>query len=180
MNALLLHSWRSVLRQPGRTLTYLLGLMLAVGLLADTLFFVDLSKRDMTTNALAPVQVDMIARATDPALPAGALESTLKNQPLVKEAVSVASTDFASLSKVGSSLATPAGKVFALPEQYYQSFGFLPIASGKYDPGAALVGDATATQLGLKVGDHVEIRFAAGIQQPYTVRISGIVAMGSS
>lgn len=180
MTALMSYAWHSVLRQPARTLTYLIGLMLAVGLFADTLFFVDLSKRDMTANALAPIQVDMIARATDPALSGAALESTLKGQPLVKDAVSVASSDFASLSKVGASTATPAGKVFALPERYYSAFGFLPIASGKFDPAAALVGDATATQLGLKVGDSVELRFTAGLAQPYRVKISGIVAMGSS
>jgi len=180
MSALFSFAWRSVVRQPARTLTYLLGLMLAVGLFADTLFFVDLSKRDMTVNTLAPVQVDMIARATDPTLSVAALESTLKNQPLVKEAASVTSTDFASLSKEGSALATPAGKIFALGERYYTAFGFLPIVSGKFDPSAALIGDATATQLGLKVGDTVQVRFAAGITQPYAVRISGIVAMGSS
>lgn len=180
MIPLLSYAWRSVLRQPACSLTYLIGLILAVGLFADTLFFVDLSKRDMTANALAPIQVDMIARATDPALSGTALETTLKNQPLIKEAVGVASTDFASLSKMGSSTNTPAGKVFALPEHYYSAYSFLPIATGKFDPNAALISDATATQLGLKVGDSVEIRFAAGIQQPYRIKISGIVAMGSS
>ncbi len=180
MNALFSHAARNVFRKPVQTLMYLLGLLLAVGLFADTLFFVDLSQRDMTRNALAPVRVDMVARATTADLPAGALETTLKNQPIVKSAESVASADFASLSKVGSSTSSAAGKVFSLQDSYDKTFGFLPVVSGKFDPNGAMIGDATATQLGVKVGDTISLKFAAGIKNPYTVKVSGIVGMGVS
>lgn len=180
MTALFNHAVKGVFRRPLQTLMYLLGLLLAVGLFADTLFFVDLSQRDMTANALAPVQVDMVARATTPDLAPGALESALKGQPLVTAAEPVAAVDFASLSKVGGTAASAAGKVFALPESYFKTFGFLPVVSGHYDANGAMIGDATATQLGLKVGDTVSLKFAAGITKPYTVRVSGIVGMGSS
>lgn len=173
------YAWRSLIRNPGRSLTYLLGLILAVGLLADTLFFVDLSQRDMTQNALAPVKMDMVARATTPDLSPTQLESTLKNQPLVKAALPVTSSDFSSLTKVGSTTSTSAGKVFALPLEYYQTFNFLPIVTGKFEANAALIGDATATQMALKVGDTVQVNFARGLN-PYRIKISGIVAMGSS
>lgn len=190
MNALLRYSFHSISRRPLLTLSYLLGLLLAVGLFADTLFFVDLSQRDMTRNALAPVQVDMIARATTPELSATQLESTLANQALVRSAVSVASADFANLTKLGvaesstaasgATASSASGKVFGLPESYFKTFNFLPIVAGQYDPSAAMIGDATATQLGLKVGDTLELKFAAGITQPYRLRVSGIVGMGAS
>ena len=178
--ALFTHAARGIMRKPLQTLMYLLGLLLAVGLFSDTLFFVDLSQRDMTKNALSPIQVDMVARATTADLAPNALESTLKNQPLVKSAESVAVADFASLSKVGSSISSAAGKIFALSESYYKTFAFLPIVSGKYDSSSAMIGDATATQLGLKVGDTISIKFTAGITKPYTLKVSGIVGMGVS
>ena len=180
MTALFTHAARSVFRKPVQTLMYLLGLLLAVGLFADTLFFVDLSQRDMTRNALAPVQVDMVARATTSDLPAGALEATLKNQPIVKSAESVAVADFTSLTKVGGLTSSAAGKVFSLNDSYYKTFGFLPIVSGKFDSNGAMIGDATATQLGLKVGDTISLKFAAGIKNPYAIKVSGIVGMGAS
>jgi putative ABC transport system permease protein len=180
MNALFFHAFKSIFRKPVQTLTYLLGLMLAVGLLVDTLFFVDLSQRDMTKNALAPIQVDMVARATTTDLSPNALESTLKNQALVKFAQPVANTDFASLTKVGSANSSAAGKIFALDETYYKTFDFLPIVSGKFEPNGAMVGDATATQLGLKVGDTISLKFDAGINKPYFIKLSGIVGMGAS
>ncbi len=180
MIQLFVHAARGVFRKPVQTLTYLLGLSLAVGLFADTLFFVDLSQRDMTKNALAPIQVDMVARATTTDLPAGALEATLKNQAIVKSAESVANTDFASLSKVGGLTSSAAGKVFSLNDSYYKTFGFLPIVSGQFDQTGAMIGDATATQLGLKVGDSIQINFAAGIKNPYRIKVSGIVGMGVS
>ena len=108
MSALFTHAARGVLRKPVQTLLYLLGLMLAVGLFADTLFFVDLSQRDMTKNALAPVQVDMVARAMTPDLAPASLEQTLKGQTLVKQAEPVAVADFASLSKTGMGVSSAA------------------------------------------------------------------------
>jgi putative ABC transport system permease protein len=180
MMALFVHAARGVFRKPVQTLMYLLGLLLAVGLFVDTLFFVDLSQRDMTKNALAPIQVDMVARATTTDLTANALESTLKDQTLVKSAELVATTDFVSLSKSGSAVSSAAGKIFALSDSYFKTFGFLPIVAGKFDANGAMVGDATATQLGLKVGDNLEIKFGAGITKPYTVKVSGIVGMGAS
>jgi putative ABC transport system permease protein len=180
MMALVQYAARGILRRPWQTLSYLLGLLLAVGLFADTLFFVDLSQRDMTRNALAPVQVDMIARATTPELSSSQLESTLKNQALVRSAVGVASADFASVTKLGGGILSATGKIFALPERYYQQFNFLPIVDGRFDPQGAMIGDATATQLGLKVGDTISVRFAAGVTQPYQLQVSGIVGMGAS
>ena len=191
MMALFSHAAHGIFRKPVQTLMYLLGLLLAVGLFADTLFFVDLSQRDMTKNALAPIQVDMVARATTADLPARALETTLKGQAIVKSAESVAVADFASISKVGASAdpstsgmtgvtSSAAGKVFALNDSYFQTFGFLPIVSGQFDPNGAMIGDATATQLGLKVGDKIALKFAAGIGKPYPVTVSGIVGMGVS
>jgi putative ABC transport system permease protein len=180
MIPLFAHAARDVFRKPLQTLTYLLGLLLAVGLFADTLFFVDLSQRDMTKNALAPIQVDMVARATTSDLPAGALERALKNQPIVKSAESVANADFTSLSKVGGTTSSAAGKVFSLGNPYYNTFSFLPIVSGQFDPNGAMIGDATATQLGLNVGDSIQINFSAGITKPYMTKVSGIVGMGSS
>jgi putative ABC transport system permease protein len=180
MLSLFIYAARGVIRKPLQSALYVFGLMLAVGLFSDTLFFVDLSSRDMTKNALAPIQVDMVARATTAELAPRALESTLKNQPLVRTAEPVAAADFASVSKLGGATSSAAGKVYVLNNSYFKVFSFLPIVAGNYSPGGAMVGDASATQLGLKVGDSISITFAAGIAKPYLIKISGIVGMGAS
>ena len=53
-----------ILRNRRRTLTYLFGLVLAVGLFSGILFFVDASANKMTQTAIAPVVVDMQVRST--------------------------------------------------------------------------------------------------------------------
>jgi hypothetical protein len=60
------YAWRVVTRNPRRTGTYLFGLALAVGLFAGILFFVDVTARQMTETALAPITLGLVAHATTP------------------------------------------------------------------------------------------------------------------
>ncbi len=51
--------WRDLLRNPRRTLTSLVGVVLGVGLFSSVLFFIDGSGASMTTRAIAPLALDM-------------------------------------------------------------------------------------------------------------------------
>ena len=60
------YAWKLVTRNSRRTFTYLFGLALAVGLFSGILFFVDVTARQMTATAIAPVKIDIIAHGTTP------------------------------------------------------------------------------------------------------------------
>ncbi len=58
--------WRELLRNPRRTLTSLVGVMLGVGLFSGVLFFIDGSGASMTKRAIAPLAIDMQRVLTSP------------------------------------------------------------------------------------------------------------------
>jgi len=58
--------WRDLLRNPRRTLTSLVGVVLGVGLFSSVLFFIDGSGASMTTRAIAPLALDMQRVLTSP------------------------------------------------------------------------------------------------------------------
>ena len=94
------YAWKLVMRNPRRTFTYLFGLALAVGLFAGILFFVDVITRQMTDKALAPVRIDMIARAIKPDMNLSEVVTTLSQQRNVAAAEPVISADFSTAAKV--------------------------------------------------------------------------------
>ena len=63
---MLRYSLRDLVRNPRRTLASVIGVALAVGLIASTAFFVDGSAARMTQRAIAPVAIDMQADLTSP------------------------------------------------------------------------------------------------------------------
>lgn len=173
------YAWRLVIRNPRRTLTNMFGLALAVGLFAGILFFVDATARQMTTLALAPVKVDLIAHATkaDVAVTAPAL--TLAQQRGITMAEPVIAADFASALKVGTTQSSPAGRIFAITPQYLQKFDVVQLSAGTFDVSGAVVSEAMAVGQHLQIGDTLQMTFA-GLAQPVAVPVTGIANLDNA
>jgi len=173
---ILTYAWRLVTRNPRRTFTYLFGLALAVGLFAGILFFVDATARQMTTTALAPVKLDIVAHATIPGVDLPGVAQTLSAQRGILAVEPVAVADFVSAVKVGGRQPSPAGRMFAINLSYFQTFDVLQISEGKLEPAGVMVSEAMAIAQNLKVGDTLQFTFA-GVDQPMILPVTGIVNM---
>ena len=170
------YAWRLVTRNGHRTGTYLFGLALAVGLFTGILFFVDVTARQMTETALAPVKLDLIAHATAPDVDIGPIAQGLVGQRGLTTVEPVIAADFASAQKVGAALASPAGRMFAIQPSYWQSFDLFQISAGAWNPQGAAVSEAMATALHLQLGDQLQFTFT-GMDHPVTLPVSAIVNM---
>lgn len=173
------YAWRLVRRNPRRTLTYLFGLALAVGLFAGILFFVDAMSRQMTATALAPVHLDMIAHTTTADVDVTQMARTLQTQRGVKATEPVAVADFITAQKVGASMTSPAGRMFAVDPTYFTHFDVLQISQGTFSPSGALVSEAMAIAQNLSLGDQLRVTFA-GVATPVTLPVTGIVVMDNA
>ncbi len=173
------YAWHLVMRNPRRTATYLFGLALAVGLFAGILFFVDVTTRQMTATALAPVRIDLVAHATSPDVNMPDVVTKLSSQHGVSDVEPVTTADFTSAVKVGGAQPSPAGRMFAIAPSYMQTFDVLRISEGKLDPNGVMISEAMAIAQNLKLGDPLQFTFA-GINQPVTLPVSGIVNMDNS
>ena len=173
------YAWRLVTRNFRRTMTYLIGLALAVGLFAGILFFVDTTTRQMTDLALAPVKLDMVVHATTPDVNVAQATPVIVNQQGILAAETVYSADFASAVKADGTQASPSGRMFAISPSYLNTFNILPISSGSMDPNGVMVSEAMAISLNLKVGDIVQFTFS-GINQPISLPVSGIINLDNA
>jgi|GEM_PF-527599 len=173
------YAWRLVTRNLRRTATYLFGLALAVGLFAGILFFVDVTTRQMTATALAPVRLDIIARATTPDVNLSTVTQTFATQPGVLAAEPVTVADFLSSNKTGSPQVSPAGRMFALAPSYFQTFDVVQISSGTPAADGVMISEAMAIAQNIKIGDQMTFTFA-GINQPVSLPVSGIVNMDNA
>lgn len=162
------------LRNRRRTLTYLFGLVLAVGLFSGILFFVDASASRMTQAAIKPVAVDMQVRSTLAHPDLKPLHTALLSEQFVKSAEPVIIADFTSISlPVGGQTTTP-GKVFVLQPSYYAVSDALKILSGSASSSGVMISQTTANDLGLSIGDPVAIYFDQ-LSSPYVTTVSGVV-----
>lgn len=173
------YAWHLVSRNPRRTITYLFGLALAVGLFAGILFFVDATSRQMTATAIAPVQLDIVAHATKPEINTIDMISIIANQRGITAAEPVAAADFASAQKVGGTLISPAGRMFVIRSSYFDIFDVLQISDGKFDSSGIMVSEAMAIAQGLKIGNELQLTFT-GVNEPIVLPITGIVNMDNS
>jgi putative ABC transport system permease protein len=174
-----LYAWRLITRNLRRTATYLFGLALAVGLFAGILFFVDMTTRQMTVTALAPVRLDLVVHATTPDVNLPAVTQTLTAQPGVKSVEPVVVADFLSSSKTGGAIVSPAGRMFAVNSSYFQTFDVVQVSSGALVPDGAMISEAMAIAQNIKIGDEMTFTFA-GIDQPVTLPVTGIVNMDNA
>jgi putative ABC transport system permease protein len=173
------YAWRLVTRNLHRTATYLFGLALAVGLFAGILFFVDVTTRQMTATALAPVRLDIVAHATTPNVNQSTVTQTFAAQPGVLAAEPAIVADFLSSNKTGSSQVSPAGRMFAIAQSYFQTFDIVQISSGAPAAGGVMISEAMAIAQNIKIGDQMTFIFA-GIDQPVSLPVSGIVNMDNA
>jgi putative ABC transport system permease protein len=175
----LIYAWRLITRNLSRTATYLFGLALAVGLFAGILFFVDVTTRQMTETALAPVKIDLIAHATSPDVNMAEVVTVYSTQRGISVVEPVTAADFLSASKSGGAQLSPAGRLFAISPSYLQTFDIVKTSEGKLDPNGVMVSEAMAITQNLKVGDQVQFTFA-GIDQPVLLTVSGIMNMDNA
>ncbi|MBA4383796.1 MAG: hypothetical protein C0410_03605 [Anaerolinea sp.] len=170
----LTYAFQLTLRNRRRTLTYLFGLVLAVGLFSGILFFVDASANKMTQTAIAPVVVDMQVRSTLAHPDMTPVHKALESQSFVTHVEPVVIADFTSLSVPISNQATPSGKLFVLQPSYYDSFRALKLLSGDAATTGVMISQAAANELGLSVGDSVAINFDQ-LATPYMAKVTGII-----
>ena len=170
----LTYAWRLITRNPRRTVTYLFGLALAVGLFAGILFFVDATSREMTATAIAPVKLDIIVHATTPDVIVTDMLEPIRAQRGISAAEPMAAADFTSAQKVGDTQLSPSGRMFAINPSYFETFDILQISEGKFDPNGMIVGEAMAIAQNLKIGDSVQMTFT-GMDHPVVLPITGIV-----
>ena len=173
------YAWKLVTRNLRRTGTYLFGLALAVGLFAGILFFVDVTTRQMTATALAPVQIDLVAHATSPDVNMADVIQNFSSQKGITAVEPVTTADFLSAVKLGGTQASPSGRMFAISPSYFQSFDILRLSEGSLNPNGVMISEAMAIAQNLKVGDQIQFTFA-GIDQPVTLPVSGIVNMDNA
>lgn len=175
------YAWRLVTRNTRRTCTYLFGLALAVGLFAGILFFVDASTRQMTTTAITPVKIDMVAHATTPNITLFTTAATVAQQHGIRVAEAITAADFASAASVSTTHVQPssAGRMFALSPSYFRTFNILQMTNGTFRSDGAVISESMAISLKLKVGDTLRVTLN-GINQPVTLPISGMVNAASA
>ena len=112
------YAWKLVTRNSRRTFTYLFGLALAVGLFSGILFFVDVTARQMTAAAIAPVKIDIIAHGTKPDVNIADAAPTIAVERGVSAAEPVYAADFTSAVKLNGNHPSPAGRMFAIQPSY--------------------------------------------------------------
>ena len=176
---ILSYAWRLVTRNSRRTLTYLFGLALAVGLFSGILFFVDVTARQMTATAIAPVKIDIIAHGTKPDVNIIDAAPTIAVERGVSAAEPVYAADFTSAVKLNGNHPSPAGRMFAIQSSYLQTFDVLQISEGKLDPSGALISEAMAIAQNIKVGDSIQIIFG-GVIDPIALPVTGIINMDNA
>jgi putative ABC transport system permease protein len=173
------YAWKLVTRNLRRTGTYLFGLALAVGLFAGILFFVDVTTRQMTATALAPVQIDLVAHATSADVNMADVIQNFSTQKGITAVEPVTTADFLSAIKMGGTQSSPSGRMFAVSPSYFQNFDILRLSEGSLNPNGVMISEAMAIAQNLKVGDQVQFTFA-GIDQAVTLPVSGIVNMDNA
>src|SRR5438270_9217672 len=115
----------SIIRNPRRSGAYLIGSIIAAGLVSSVLFFVAASAHDMTQRAIAPVRVDLQAVALDSHGSIAGLQRTLAQQPEVAKAHRFALTGFTGAQvRAGNRTGqTATGKLMAVDPGYLAAFG---------------------------------------------------------
>ncbi len=169
------YAWKLVTRNARRTLTYLFGLALAVGLFSGILFFVDVTARQMTATAIAPVLIDIIAHGTTPDVNITDAAPTIAIERGISAAEPVYTADFTSAIKLNGARPSPAGRMFAIQLSYLQTFDVLHISEGKFDPSGsgAVISEAMAIAQNVKIGDKIQLTFR-DMDQPMELPVTGI------
>jgi putative ABC transport system permease protein len=168
----------ALLRSPRRTLSSVFGIFLAIGLLSGVLFFVGASARTMTQRTLAGVPVDMRVQALTYGLNMAQVQQTLRRQPGVVGAQPLTISHFSgSRFDVGAkTYTTGPGPILALDQTYLNSFPAIRLVQGQLDPAGIVVSQDMSTNLGVHVGDTINLTLP-GQGPDYITRITGVANM---
>lgn len=168
----------SVVRNPRRTIAYVSGTIIAVGLISSVFFFVLASARVMTQRSIAPVRIDMQALVNNPRDSTTAIMANLLKRHSVLRAERFAEASFTSaLFTSGHSAGqTSAGKLIAVDPSYFTALGVPVVRQGTLTPGGMVISVDMGTNLGARAGDTLTLRFGSRVP-PITARISGIANM---
>jgi putative ABC transport system permease protein len=172
--AYLSYALQLITRNPRRTFTYLFGVVLAVGLFAGILFFIDASSRRMTQAAVQAVKVDLQVYSTLATPDLNPILAALKKTPGVVAAQPLLSADFTGVANSAGDKTAVAGKVFVVTPEYFSTLKTLRLAAGAFDPQGALVSQQLFGALGIKIGDTIMVDFAQ-MAQPTPLTVTGVV-----
>jgi len=172
--AFLSYAWQLITRNPRRTFTYLFGLVLAVGLFAGILFFVDASSQRMTQSAVQAVSVDLQVVSTLAIPNLDPVVAKLRATPNVVAAQPLISASFGGAANKTGDKTAAAGKVFVVPPEYFSTLKTLRLAAGTFDAQGALVSQQLYSALGLTLGDSIAVDFPQ-MAQPVQMKITGVV-----
>jgi putative ABC transport system permease protein len=166
-----------ILRSPARSLTLVSGLALGVALVVSVLFFVESSSGQLTQTAIALVPVDMVGHVTTPTLDESKVISQFKAEPGVTAVEPLDTVELSAMSNPAGGAKTPPAKLFAIDSSFLNvlsAFDLLRVSGGAFDANGVLVSEATASRLGLKVGDAITLEMTA-LATPYQTKVTGVL-----
>ncbi|MDQ6779195.1 MAG: hypothetical protein M3071_23895, partial [Actinomycetota bacterium] len=163
-----------LIRSPGRTLTRVLVLAAAVGLLGAMLLFIGSSLRSMTGAAIRSVPLDLQGPVSSYAADQN-VAAAVARQPGVLQATPAATAPFAGVSHSGPAGLSNAGSgsLLAVPPGYSQHINVFRYLQGKLAPGQIVLDQQLAATLQARIGDRVTITPRPGAH-PRSFRVSGV------
>ncbi len=163
-----------LIRSPVRTLTRILVLSAAVGLLGSMLLFIGSSLRSMTVTAVRSVPLDWQGPVASYREAQG-VASGVAQQRGVGHALAAATAPFASAVHSGPAGVSTAGRgsLLAVPPGYEHSFNVYRYLQGGLAPGQIVLDQQLAATLQAQLGDTVTIAPRPGAR-PQRFRVSGV------
>ncbi|MEA2197545.1 MAG: putative transport system permease protein [Solirubrobacteraceae bacterium] len=163
-----------LVRAPGRTLTRVLVLAAAVGLLGAMLLFIGSSLRSMTGAAVRSVPLDWQGPVPSYRT-ALRIAGAVGHQPGVEQATAAATAPFARVSHSGAAGLSNAGagSLLAVPPGYDRHFNVFRFLQGKLEPGHIVLDQQLAATLQARIGDRVAVTPRPGARSRSFV-VSGI------
>ncbi len=163
-----------LVRSPARTVTRVLVLSAAVGLLGSMLLFVGSSLRTMSGTAIRSVPLDWQGPvASYPQ--AERIAAGVAKQRGVLHALPAATAPFATVSHSGPAGVSTAGsgEILAVPPGYERGFAVYRYLEGRLEPGQIVLDQQLAATLQAQLGDVVTITPRPSAR-PRRFRVSGV------
>ncbi len=163
-----------LVRAPGRTLTRVLVLAAAVGLLGAMLLFIGASLRSMTGSTIRSVPIDWQGPVASYSA-ARRVANGVADQRGVAQATPAATAPFAGVSHSGPAGLSNAGtgSLLAVPPGYEAHLDVYRYLQGGLLPGQVVLDQQLAATLQARIGDTVSISPRAGAR-PQRFRVSGV------
>jgi putative ABC transport system permease protein len=170
-------AFAGLLRQPAKTVTRIVVLAAAVGLLGAMIVFIGHSLRTMTDSAVRSVPLDLQGPvASYPQ--AQKLTRGIARQPGIEQASATATAPFAGATHRGPSGISRAGKgsLLAVPPDYLRHIDTFRFLQGALKPGQVVLDQQLAATLQARIGDSVTLSPRPGAR-PQSYRVSGVAVV---